>query len=160
MKKDYYIFGLIGVGAAIVLYWLWYESQSAAAAPSTATGDVIPVSGAQPSYPNVQPIQLGNVTINDGTAPPTQFASATETVPRVNFGTPHSDCGCMDDDCEQAGVPVTSQTITPAVLKSGADNLAGFMAKTSAPTSGVEAARLSLSTNTTAPPGGGSFSAA
>lgn len=159
MKKEHYIFGLIGIGAAIVLYWLWRESN-AASQPSTATGAVIPTPSGQPSYPNAQPINLGNVTINDGTAPASQFAHASNTVPRVSIGTAHSDCGCDDDDCEQAGTPVTVQSIPQEVLQAASDNLAGFMAKVEPPKSGVEAARrISLSTNTIAPAGGGSFSA-
>jgi hypothetical protein len=156
LKTEHYVFGLIGIASAIVLYYLWQESNTGGQ-PATATGDAIPAPQG-PTYPNAQPIQLGNVTINDGTAPPEQLYNMPldgVQLPTIAVGTPNSECGCQDDDCDTAGQPVTVQTIPAGVMQAGADNLASFQSKTN---SGVEAARATFSTDTTAPAGGGSLS--
>jgi hypothetical protein len=139
MKQEHYIFGLIGIGAIIVLYWLYQESQAAAPAAASAAPDLS--SPAAPVYPNAQPIQLGNVTINDTPTPAAQNYNMQpngQQIPTVSV-TPGSDCGCEDNDCEAAGAPVTTQSISQTVVDSNAKNLMSFTAKTQ---SGVEAARL------------------
>jgi hypothetical protein len=140
-KQDYYIAGLIGAAAVVVLYLLYRESQNTTQAPASADGtnDLVDAATAQPPYPNVAPIQLGNVTI--GSTPPNQnYNVASDQVPTLQVGgAGDSGCGCEDNDCEQAGQVVSTQTIPQAVLQSGIDNLASFQGKV---VSGVEAARV------------------
>lgn len=144
MKQEHYIFGLISVGAIVVLYWLYQESQAAAPAAAGASPDLSSPAPA-PSYPNAQPIQLGNVYI--GTTPAAQSynvqPNGAQLATVAAVGTPQSECGCEDSDCEAAGVPVTVQTIPQSLVNSAAKNLATFTSKTN---SGVQAARENLST--------------
>jgi hypothetical protein len=149
MKQEYYIFGLVGIGAVIVIYFLIQE-QNATAAAAAGDGSAAPPPGVgQQSYPNVQPIQLGNVTI--GATPPEQSYNMGQQFPGVQVGTAQSECGCDDDDCDQAGIPVTTQTIPQSVLAFAGSNLASFQAKVAGTTtSGVEAARTAM-----VPTGGG-----
>jgi hypothetical protein len=148
MKQEYYIFGLVGIGAVVVIYFLMQEQNAAAANQDSSVAP--PPGVGQQTYPNVQPIQLGNVTI--GSTPPEQAYNLGQTVPSVQIGTCQSECGCDDDDCDQAGIPVTTQTIPKSVLAFAGANLASFQAKVAGTTtSGVEAAR----TGNLAPVGGG-----
>lgn len=137
MKQQHYIFGLIAIAAAAVLYILWREGQ-ANAGTRTATGDAVPdaAPGAgAAAYPNSQPIQLGNITIND--TPPNQNYNVSEhRIPTVGVGNVES-CGCSDNDCEQAGQVQTTQALPPAVLQASVENILSFQAK-AAPVSNVE----------------------
>jgi hypothetical protein len=152
LKQDHYIFALVGIGAVAVLYLLYKENQAAQdAAPA---GIPVPVAGSQPqlSYPNSAPIDMGNVTINEAQAPSAQlyntpFDASHFRAVEVNAsqGTEHSGCGCPDQACDQAGIPVTRQHIPESILRRAVDNLASFQAKTTAPVSGVEAARITVS---------------
>jgi hypothetical protein len=126
-KQEGWIAGLLGVGAVIVLYLLWVESQKAST-PVTG-GAVVPVSGAQ-AYPNLPVINLGNISI--GAANPSQLYNT----PLGEYmgggfavGSPQSDCGCPVDDCEGAGIITASPSIPLAVLTSGITNLRTFQSK-------------------------------
>lgn len=131
MKQEHYIFGLLGIGAAIVLYFLWKESQAPA---TTVSQTVVPAAVDKQPYPNSAPIQLGDVNI--GTASPQQLyniPSADQLFGGVKIGTAHSDCGCAENECEGAGLPVTVQTIPEHVVKQALKTYAAFAAKGSAP---------------------------
>lgn len=166
MKQHHYA-ALIGVGAVLVLVYLWYESQQSAAQATsdTASGAAAP-NGAQ-TYPQAapQPIQLGDVNVG---------GSQTYNIPingnpfnPVQIGSCQSDCGCNDDDCAQAGVPVTVQTIQQAVLTAVQDNLKSYQSKTAYATMPASAASAGVSGNggavafssTGGYTGGGSFAA-
>jgi hypothetical protein len=133
MKQKHYISMLIGVGAIAILYLLWRESQKG----STAGQPLAPAGYGQvtpPAYPSVPtPIQLGNITIES--APPNQTYNVpldNPGIPVVRVGTAHSACGCQDNDCEQAGQPVTLQTVPSRVLNFAIANYNSFASKGSA----------------------------
>ena len=128
-KQEGVIFGLIGVGAVVVLYILWQESQ---AGPETAAnGEAIPETPSQQQYPTVPPINLGDVELNEN-ANPAQISNTPlgdYQLPTVQVGTSQSECGCEDQSCEPAGVPVNQQIIPKEVLKAATDNLASYTNK-------------------------------
>jgi hypothetical protein len=137
-KQQHYIFALVGIGSLLVLYMLWREMQQQPAASS-----VIPSPSGGPQYPTipVPAIDLGDVILS---APPATVYNVPldgEQLPTVKIGSELSDCGCQDNDCEQAGLPVTIQTVSPSVLKQSVLNLDSFRAKTQPVLSGVQAAR-------------------
>ena len=140
-KQEFYIVGLIGAAAIVIFYILWKEQQqNASQAPASTDGsnDLIDAATAQPTYPNLQPIQLGNVTIQN-TPPNQNYNVADSQLPTVQVGgAGDSGCGCEDSDCEEAGQVVSTQTIPDAVLQAGLSNLNSFQGKV---VSGVEAAR-------------------
>lgn len=147
MKQKHYIFGLIVIASAAVLYILWRENQAASGGSTNATGepvpDAAPGAGAAP-YPNSQPIQLGNITIND--TPPNQNYNIPESqIPRVGVGNVHG-CGCEDDDCASAGEVQTTQALPPQVLQDSIDNILSFQAKAK-PVSNVEFNAASVGSN-------------
>jgi hypothetical protein len=153
LKKDHYIFGLLALGAVAVLYYLYQENQ--AASPAADSGAIVP-EPSYPSYPNAQPIQMGNIYL--GTPPASQLSAAPNVTPAatVQVGNAQSECGCDDDDCAAAGVPVTVQTIPAPILQAATSNLDSYITKTTAsPTvvSGVAAARATVAA------GGSSISA-
>lgn len=160
MKQQHYIFGLIALAAAAVIYLLWREGQ-AGNSTVTATGD--PVPDAAPgagavAYPNSQPIQLGDITIND--TPPNQNYNLSDSqIPTVGIGNV-AGCGCEDNDCASAGEVQTTQALPPAVLQASIDNLVSFQAKLK-PVSNVEynAAPSRSNTPTTANGAGEKFAA-
>jgi outer membrane murein-binding lipoprotein Lpp len=138
MKTDYYIVGLIGIGAIAVIYLLMQENAAAQQTQAPTDENAAAPSPVTPVYPQAAPIQLGNVYI--GTTGPNQSYNAAENgdqIPTVGVDT-GSDCGCADSNCDEAGIPVTKQTISKSVLDSVTDNLNSFQSKV---TSGVEAAR-------------------
>lgn len=144
LKQEHYIAGLVGIGAIIVLYLLWHESQATAtAAPASA----VPVPSGAPTYPSAQPIHLGNVTLG---ATPEQIASLAQLNPvAVDTSGP---CGCDDNDCDEAGVTVTVQKIPEAVLKHATSQLSAFLNVPPSPMSGVENARVAFGTARLAAP--------
>jgi hypothetical protein len=150
LKKEYYLFGLLGIGALAVLYFLWREN---AAATSTA----IPEPAGAPQYPNAAPINLGDVNLTE-TAPP----YLTANVPLDGYNMPtvavqdNSGGGCCVDDCEAAGIPVTVQTIPKSVLDAGFENLKSYAAKVQPPVSAQE--KFGVNTNT-GPSTGGTLAA-
>lgn len=135
-KQHLLIFGLVGVAAVAVLYMLYKEGQ-AGAGSVTATGETVPEPNAQgPTYPNSQPIQLGNITIND--TPPNQSYNVSDSqIPTVGIGNTDG-CGCEDNDCEQVGTVQTTQAIPEHILKTSMENIVSFQAK-GKPVSNVEA---------------------
>ncbi len=166
MKTEHHIGLLIGVGAIVVLYILWKESQ-AKQTDASVSPPVTPSGYQPPVYPNGQPINLGNVTINDAPAPPFQLYNGPSsadfpTVGVDDLGTAQSSCGCQEVDCDAAGVPVTFQHIPASVFKRAASNLHSYISKVGQPlTSGVEAARATFRTGAVPPvPTGGSLYAA
>lgn len=164
MKQQHYIFGLVGIGAVAVLYLLWRENQSAqntVAATPVVTGNGIP------TYPNAAPINMGDVYIS-GATPSSQSYNApadaslydvVKVGPQPHDGTLQSACGCQDADCESAGVPVTFQTIPHDVLQRASESLSSFAAKTSGPTGGVAAARVTFSAGPPPAASGGTLAA-
>ena len=127
LKTEHYVFGLIGIAAVAVFYYLWMENQ----APSGVAAAVAAPDGTQ-SYPNVAPIQLGNVTI--GATPSDQSYNVPlgdAALPSVQIGSAQSPCGCDDNDCESAGLPVTVQNIPDSVNQANIKNLQSFSQKMS-----------------------------
>jgi hypothetical protein len=141
VKTEHYLFGLIGVGTVIVLYLLFKESQPSA----SASASVAPVAeNTVPSYPAPPaPINLGDVNLSQ-TPPYQNYNLSGSQNPTVRVGTSHSDCGCDDNDCDTAGLPVTVQTISDDVLSAATKNYQSFASKVSKPVSGVEKARIVL----------------
>lgn len=144
MKKEHYIFGLIGVGAVIVLYILFKEMASSQAASDSGTIPVPEGVSAAQTYPAPQPINLGNITI--GETPPTQSYNLPVNdyaLPTVQTGSPQSDCGCDDNDCDEVGTCQTVQQVPDNVLEDMVSNVQSFQQKVAGKTnSGVEAARV------------------
>lgn len=155
VKQEHYIFGLIGVGALIVLYVLYMESQSAQPAP-TAPPDL--GGGGFQSYPSAPAsIQLGNVYLG---APPNTATPATQSyntptggvgalpqsqsvaVTDSGSGSGDDSCSCdSDGECDSAGVPVTQQKISSGLMTSVTNNLQSYLTKVSiTPQTGVGAA--------------------
>lgn len=132
VKQEHLIFGLIGVGAAIVLYLLYVESQSGGASSAAAAEAPIPGGSSVQSYPNPNPIQLGDVTINE-TTPGYMTGNRTgrefNPVKVTGKGAGLDHCGCEDNDCDAAGVPVTEQKIEQSVLDAAENNLNSFIRK-------------------------------
>lgn len=128
IKQEHYIFGLLGIGAVILFYFLYKESTTAS---NTATSVApVPASGVQPNpypAPAVAPIQLGNVYLGD--TPGYQSGNISTHKPSVQVGNDHSECGCDDNDCEQAGTAVTVQSIPDDVLTAASLNLSSWQAK-------------------------------
>jgi hypothetical protein len=148
-KQEGWIFGLIGVGAIIVLYLLWLESQQTP--PPVTGGAVIPASSSQ-SYPSIPAIDLGNITI--GGANPSQVYNTPlgeYLTGGFQVGSPQSDCGCAEADCEEAGIITASPTIAPKVLAMGIANVASFQSKIGG---GATSVSFTSSGSTGAAPGG------
>lgn len=122
-KKHYYIFGLVGIGSLLILYFLWTDSQGAA-----TVGGVSPSPGS-PQYPTSpeQPIPTGgDIIVN---APPATLYNVPmdgAALPTVKVGTAQSACGCSDNDCDSAGVPVSVQTIDSKLIDSMWANVQSF----------------------------------
>lgn len=134
MKQQHYIFGLLGIAAVAVLYFLWRESSGG----SGTSG--IPEPAGAPQYPNASPINLGDVNITD-TAPPYLTANVPlggYNVPTVQISGPSASGGCCEDDCEPAGIPVTVQTIPQSVLDAATANYQSYVAKVQPPVSAQE----------------------
>lgn len=122
-KQQYYLVGLLGLGALAVLYFLWKQSSASPANP----GQPEPVGA--PEYPNAsQPIELGDVNITD--APPYLTANVPlggYDVPSVVLGSNSEGCGC--DDCDPAGIPVTQQTVPQSVFDAAKANFDSYISK-------------------------------
>lgn len=137
LKQEHYIFGMLGLAAVAVLYFLYKESQTAQSAVPNPDGisgaGVVPMAPSAQSYPSIAPIQLGDVILQQ--APHEQLYNTQldgAQLPRVKIGTAHSECGCEDDDCEAAGTLVSVQTIPDHVFQAAVKNLHSYIAKGSA----------------------------
>lgn len=125
-KQKYWLFGLIGIAGLAVLWLLFRESSSALPATSTAAPDGSGIA----SYPNSQPINLGDVNIVDGSSPQSAY-NLIPPLPDVEVTGKHEqDCSCSDkDDCDAAGAPVSVQKISEPVLIDAVENLKSFQSK-------------------------------
>lgn len=135
LKQEHYVFGMIGLAALAVLYFLYRESQAtnrAAVNPDAISGVAVPsaVSTSQ-VYPTAP--KLGDIVFNEQ-APPEQLYNAAmdgAQLPDIQIdpGSGYSDSCC--DDCEAAGTPTTVQHISEDVFTAAKDNLASYQNKVS-----------------------------
>lgn len=129
MKKEHVILsGLIGIGGLIVIYILYKElaSQPAAAPPVS-----VPENN-QPSYPAANPIQLGNVTVNNAAPPAMVYNTPLNglQIPTVQVADDTGTGECCDTDpCEAAGVLQSVQTVPQDVLDTATNNFYAYQNK-------------------------------
>lgn len=124
MKEKYAHLALLGIGAAVVLWYLLRQSTAASASPAAAVPDN---SSAAPSYPNSQPINLGD--LNVGASPLSIVYNQSPTVPTVNLAPLDNDGCCDDENCTQLTALQTVQTVPDAVFQSSLSNLKAYTAK-------------------------------
>lgn len=126
-KQGHYIFGMLGLAAFAIFYFL-YRSQAPAAASSSSVEIPVPTGG--PAYPAASPINLGDVTINDGLANSDLTGNVPlngNLLPSVKVGSGNGACGC-DDTCD-AGVFISVPSIPTKVLQSAVENLKSYKKK-------------------------------
>jgi hypothetical protein len=139
-KQHYYIAGLILVGGAVVLYYLWKQAQIPPTSPSEGSVQPPDIGQEISGYPSSNPINLGDVTIVSGASPASSYNLA-HAISGVSATDPYGTGGacCDQDECEQVGYAVTVQRIDPKVIEGAQDNLLSYQHKI---TSDVEAARV------------------
>lgn len=117
---------LMGVGAAGVLLYLLLHREPQVASGGSSIPDGA-VAGPQ-SYPqNPTPIDTGSIDI--GGSPVNLTYNYGEPLPTMSVGdNTGGACGC-DAYCEPAGQKTTVQNVPPEVLRSAADNFAGYTSK-------------------------------
>jgi hypothetical protein len=124
MKDHHKIVALLGVGAVIVLI-LMLRRQGTASNGSLVADEAVQQ---PPSYPNAQPIQMGDIEV--GGSPVNLTYNYGQPLPTLSIGdNTGGQCGC-DESCEQAGQKVTVQNVNPTVLKNAQENFSGFISKT------------------------------
>lgn len=135
IKQEHLIVGLLGVGAAVVIYLLWRDAQ-AAAVPAAIPGP--PEGSTISAYPNVAPIAPASFNIN-GFNPDSVGNVPVNGVqiPRVDIGAGDGEGGCCENECADAGVLQSIQTIPPHVLDRAVSDLGNYQQKF---TSSVDAA--------------------
>lgn len=132
LKQEHYIFGLLGIGAILVLVYLMHEKNGAVGPVAGSTPDA-GVGNAFPQYPNSKPIKTGDITIN-GFAPDSLpnvpingvQIPQVETEPDLSGGC--SGCG-SDTYCEDAGITVSTMKVPQRVLDAAVSNLQSFQQK-------------------------------
>lgn len=132
---------LVVTAGLVVLYLLWKSGQGGS---SVASGTITPAVGPQPqSYPNSQPINLGDVSIVEGSSPQSAY-NVVGDIPTIAAADPWGSGGACDgckDDCDQVGTTVTTQKIDPALNDANVQNILSFKQKV---TSGVDHARVTF----------------
>jgi len=133
MKQNHLIFGLIGIGAVALLIYLMKQSGGSssvtAAAPASA---VAPAQNTGPSYPNANPIQMGDFEV--GGSPINLTYNTGPQLPKVKVAKANgngcgSGCGGCDKDCTLATALQTIQSIPEPVLQQAQDNLNSYTSK-------------------------------
>lgn len=128
MKDHYAVLALLGVGAIALIVYLMSQNNAAPAAAAPVADN----SSAAPSYPNAQPIQLGNIDI--GGSPLSITYNQAPVLPTVQLGPDESDlqgCECEtgQNNCAEAGQMVTKQTVPQPVMQRATTDFNAFMAK-------------------------------
>jgi hypothetical protein len=130
LKEHYAVVAVLGVGVIALLVHLLRQSS-----PAVAAASVPGAVASSPSYPNAQPIKLGNIDI--GGSP--SYISYNQGEPGAGYGIDGAGgCGCSNPD-----QLVVTPNIPSSVLQSGVDQLASFQAK--APKSGAQRAAYTFS---------------
>jgi hypothetical protein len=143
MKKQYIYFGLIGIAAVFVLWYISQENAAAVAAANSGTDPNLqpPDSSDLASYPNTTPLTTATQTVSGSGSPETtsNVSSNGYTAPTVNTNEPnHENWGCSGTDCEAAGLPVTVQQVPASVVTKGWSDIQSYQQKE---LTGVGAAR-------------------
>jgi hypothetical protein len=124
LTEKHKIAAVIGVGAVAVLIYLMTRKATA----SNGSAIVDEAVAAPASYPNSNPIQMGDVnvggsplnltynTLEGGELPSTTYAVGSNT---------KAACGC-DDKCEAAGQKVAQQKISPSAYQAALENFSAW----------------------------------
>lgn len=128
MKEHTAHLALLGIAALVILIYLMRRKPAQAAQAAVVATDN---AGASPSYPNSQPIKLGDVNIGGNPLSITynQSEAGAGQLPSERVGDTQGGCCDTESLCGTAGILQTVQNVPTKVLASAAKNFASFEKK-------------------------------